>query len=94
MRNRRRLASRSFAASSATTSFVSGQSAPNREKSWPFAAVCRPKSKPPLLSDYSGPPKREIVPDELPVVKQPRLRTDRDVGDRPLQPIEPILPTQ
>ncbi|HEY5704990.1 MAG TPA: outer membrane protein assembly factor BamD [Terrimicrobiaceae bacterium] len=42
------------------------------------------------LSDYSGPPKREIVPDELPVVKQPRLRTE----SRDLQPIEPLLPTQ
>ena len=42
------------------------------------------------LSDYSGPPKREIVPDELPVVKQPRLRTDT----RDVQPIEPLLPTQ
>jgi len=42
------------------------------------------------LSDYSGPPKREIVPDELPVVKQPRLRTEA----RDVQPIEPLLPTQ
>ena len=42
------------------------------------------------LSDYSGPPKREIVPDELPVVKQPRLRTE----GRDVQPIEPLLPTQ
>jgi outer membrane protein assembly factor BamD len=42
------------------------------------------------LSDYSGPPKREIVPDELPVVKQPRLRTE----SRDVQPIEPLLPTQ
>ena len=42
------------------------------------------------LSDYDGPAKRDIVPDELPVVKQPRLRTDsRDVA-----PIEPLLPTQ
>ena len=48
------------------------------------------------LSDYSGPPKRDIVPDELPVVKQPRLRTEsRDVLPiEPLQPIEPVLPTQ
>ena len=43
------------------------------------------------LADYSGPPKREIVPDELPVVRQPKLRTD---DTRDLQPIEPILPTQ
>ena len=42
------------------------------------------------LSDYSGPPKREIVPEELPVVKQPRLRTEA----RDVQPIEPLLPTQ
>ncbi|MFZ0711809.1 MAG: hypothetical protein WAM53_17350, partial [Terrimicrobiaceae bacterium] len=42
------------------------------------------------LSDYSGPPKRDIVPDELPVVKKPRLRTD----SRDVQPIEPLLPTQ
>ncbi len=42
------------------------------------------------LSDYDGPPKRDIVPDELPVVKQPRLRTD----SRDVQPIEPLLPTQ
>ena len=42
------------------------------------------------LSDYSGPPKREVVPDELPVVKQPRLRTE----GRDVQPIEPLLPTQ
>jgi outer membrane protein assembly factor BamD len=42
------------------------------------------------LSDYNGPPKREIVPEELPVVKQPRLRTEA----RDVQPIEPLLPTQ
>ncbi len=42
------------------------------------------------LSDYSGPPKRDIVPDELPVVKKPRLRTD----SRDVQPVEPLLPTQ
>jgi hypothetical protein len=42
------------------------------------------------LADYSGPPKREIVPEELPVVKQPRLRTET----RDVQPIEPLLPTQ
>jgi outer membrane protein assembly factor BamD len=45
------------------------------------------------LTDYSGPPKRDIVPEELPVVRQPRLRTEsRDL--QPIQPIEPILPTQ
>jgi len=42
------------------------------------------------LSDYDGPPKRDIVPDELPVVKQPRLRTD----SRDVQPVEPLLPIQ
>jgi outer membrane protein assembly factor BamD len=42
------------------------------------------------LSDYDGPSKRDIVPEELPVVKQPRLRTD----SRDLQPIEPLLPSQ
>jgi len=42
------------------------------------------------LSDYNGPPRRDIVPDELPVVKQPRLRTE----SRDVQPIEPLLPTQ
>jgi outer membrane protein assembly factor BamD len=39
------------------------------------------------LSDYSGPPKRDIVPDELPVVKQPRLRTES-------REVQPLLPTQ
>ncbi|HEY5741469.1 MAG TPA: outer membrane protein assembly factor BamD [Terrimicrobiaceae bacterium] len=42
------------------------------------------------LADYDGPSKRDIVPDELPVVKQPRLRTE----SRDVQPIEPLLPTQ
>ena len=42
------------------------------------------------LSNYDGPSKRDIVPEELPVVKQPRLRTD----SRDVQPIEPLLPTQ
>ncbi len=46
------------------------------------------------LADYSGPPKGDIVPDELPVVRAPRLRTGtRDL--RPLPPpVEPILPTE
>jgi len=45
------------------------------------------------LSDYSGPPKRDIVPDELPVARAPRLRTNvRDV--QPLPAIEPALPTE
>ena len=42
------------------------------------------------LANYEGPSKRDIVPEELPVVKQPRLRTD----SRDIQPIEPLLPTQ
>ncbi len=46
------------------------------------------------LSDYSGPSRRDIVPDELPIVKQPRLRTEsRDVQPLPA-PVEPLLPTQ
>jgi len=46
------------------------------------------------LSDYSGPPKRDIVPDELPVVKQPKYRTNvRDLQPLPA-PVEPLLPTQ
>jgi outer membrane protein assembly factor BamD len=47
------------------------------------------------LADYSGPPKRDIVPDELPVVRQPRLRTNVRGDVRPLPaPVEPILPTE
>ena len=42
------------------------------------------------LANYDGPSKRDVVPEELPVVKQPRLRTD----SRDIQPIEPLLPTQ
>jgi len=46
------------------------------------------------LSNYSGPSKRDIVPDELPVVKQPKLRTsERDTQPLPA-PTEPLLPTQ
>jgi outer membrane protein assembly factor BamD len=45
------------------------------------------------LSDFNGPPRRDVVPDELPIVSKPKLRTDmRDV--RPLPSIEPALPTQ
>ncbi|MBE2205219.1 MAG: tetratricopeptide repeat protein [Chthoniobacterales bacterium] len=45
------------------------------------------------LADFNGPSRRDVVPDELPVVSKPRLRTDsRDV--RPLPTIEPALPTQ
>jgi outer membrane protein assembly factor BamD len=47
------------------------------------------------LADYSGPPKRDIVPDELPVVRQPRLRTNVRGDVRPLPaPVEPILPVE
>jgi len=47
------------------------------------------------LADYSGPPKRDIVPDELPIVKQPRLRTNVRGDVRPLPaPVEPLLPTE
>lgn len=45
------------------------------------------------LADFNGPPRKDIVPDELPVVSKPKLRTDvRDV--RPLPSVEPALPTQ
>ncbi len=45
------------------------------------------------LSNYSGPPKRDFAPDELPIVKSPKLRTNsRDV--QPLPAVEPALPTQ
>jgi len=45
------------------------------------------------LADFNGPPRKDIVPDELPVVSRPKLRTDvRDV--RPLPSVEPALPTQ
>ncbi|MCX6971434.1 MAG: tetratricopeptide repeat protein [Verrucomicrobia bacterium] len=45
------------------------------------------------LSDFNGPSRRDVVPDELPVVNRPKLRTDsRDV--RPLPSVEPALPTQ
>ncbi len=46
------------------------------------------------LSDFDGPPKRDIVPDELPVVKQPKFRTNvRDLQPLPA-PVEPILPSE
>jgi len=45
------------------------------------------------LADFNGPPRKDIVPDELPMVSKPKLRTDvRDV--RPLPSVEPALPTQ
>jgi outer membrane protein assembly factor BamD len=45
------------------------------------------------LANFNGPPRRDIVPDELPVVTRPKLRTNvRDV--RPVPSVEPALPTQ
>jgi outer membrane protein assembly factor BamD len=44
------------------------------------------------LSDYSGPPKRDIVPDELPA-KSPQMRTNVD-DVKPLPAVEPGLPTE
>lgn len=42
------------------------------------------------LSDYAGPPKKDVMPDELPVAK-PKMRTDeREI--QPLSPLEPSLP--
>lgn len=46
------------------------------------------------LANYSGPPKGDVVPDELPVVKKPKFRTNvRDLQPLPA-PVEPLLPTQ
>jgi len=43
------------------------------------------------LADFNGPPKADIVPDELPVVSSPKLRTNsRDVA--PMPAVEPSLP--
>jgi outer membrane protein assembly factor BamD len=45
------------------------------------------------LSDFNGPARKDVVPDELPIVNKPKLRTEaRDV--RPLPAVEPALPTQ
>ncbi len=45
------------------------------------------------LADYAGPSKRDIVPDELPISRAPKLRTNvRDV--QPLPAVEPALPNQ
>ncbi len=45
------------------------------------------------LADFNGPSRRDIIPDELPVVSKPKFRTDvRDV--RPMPAVEPSLPTQ
>jgi len=44
------------------------------------------------LADFNGPPRRDVVSDELPVVNKPRLRTGtRDVA--PMPAVEPVLPT-
>jgi outer membrane protein assembly factor BamD len=44
------------------------------------------------LANFSGPPRGDFVPDELPVAR-PRLRTNvRDV--QPLPAVEPALPTE
>jgi outer membrane protein assembly factor BamD len=44
------------------------------------------------LADFNGPPRRDIVADELPVMSSPRLRTEsRDVA--PMPAVEPTLPT-
>jgi outer membrane protein assembly factor BamD len=43
------------------------------------------------LADFNGPPRQDIVPDELPVVSSPKLRTEsRDVA--PMPAVEPALP--
>ena len=43
------------------------------------------------LADFNGPARQNIVPDELPVVSSPKLRTDsRDVA--PMPAVEPALP--
>jgi outer membrane protein assembly factor BamD len=44
------------------------------------------------LSNYDGPPKRDIVPDELPA-KSPQMRTNVD-DVQPLPAVEPGLPTE
>lgn len=45
------------------------------------------------LSDYSGPPRRDLIPDELPIARPPRLRTGvRDV--QPIPAVEPALPNE
>ena len=44
-------------------------------------------------ADFNGPPTRDIVPDELPMVSKPRLRTEsRDVA--PMPSVEPSLPVE
>ncbi len=44
------------------------------------------------LADFNGPPRRDLVSDQLPVAGAPRLRTGtRDVA--PMPAVEPVLPT-
>lgn len=45
------------------------------------------------LADYAGPPKRDIVPDELPVSSEPQMRTSVD-DVQPLPAVEPSLPIE
>lgn len=45
------------------------------------------------LADYAGPPKRDIVPDELPISSGPQMRTSVD-DVQPLPAVEPPLPTE
>lgn len=45
------------------------------------------------LADFSGPPTRDIVPDELPTDIRPRMRTSVD-DIRPLPAVEPDLPIE
>ena len=45
------------------------------------------------LADFNGPPTRDIVPNQLPMVSKPRLRTEsRDVA--PVPSVEPALPAE
>jgi outer membrane protein assembly factor BamD len=43
------------------------------------------------LADYAGPPKRDVVPDELPTAMTPKMRTNVD-DVQPLPAVEPSLP--
>lgn len=46
----------------------------------------------PALADYAGPPRQNLVPEELPVARAPRLRTGlRDM--EPFPAVEPALPS-
>lgn len=45
------------------------------------------------LPDFNGPPRDAIVPDELPLVTRPRLRTDMS-NTPPMPAVEPALPTE